>query len=148
MCPSKVLGPNVAHAMFFQRYWYIVGDETVNICLQVLNEGRDVVMLNNTLISLIPKVNNPKGIEEYRSIILCIVIYKIIAKAMINRLKSILFGIISPTQSVSVPGRLNTDNLVIGFECTHFINWKKVGREGLRQGGISIPSTRDNKVGL
>lgn len=101
MCPSKVLGPNVAHAMFFQRYWYIVGDETVNICLQVLNEGRDVVMLNNTLISLIPKVNNPKGIEEYRSIILCIVIYKIIAKAMINRLKSILFGIISPTQSVS-----------------------------------------------
>nr|XP_051211309.1 uncharacterized protein LOC127328773 [Lolium perenne] len=52
---------------------------------------------------------------------LCSVLYKIIAKCLVNRLRPILGDIISINQSVFVPERLITDNALVAFECIHFI---------------------------
>ena len=62
---------------------------------------------------------------EYRPISLCNVIYRIIAKAIANRLKRILDHVISPTQSAFVSNRLVTDNMIIGYECLHKIRHYK-----------------------
>lgn len=99
--------------------------------MEALNEGRDMNPLNYTFITLIPKSQNPKKMEEFRPISLCNVVYKIIAKAMANRLKEVLKVIISPTESAFVPWGLITDNIVIGFECIHAVNNRNKGREGL-----------------
>lgn len=53
------------------------------------------------------------------------VIYKIIAKTIANRLKEILHLIISHIQSAFIPGRLITDNIIIGYECLHKIRLRK-----------------------
>lgn len=66
--------------MIYQKYWNLVGEETTRVCLQVPEAS--VSPLNKTLIALIPKVNNPKEMEDYRLISLCNVIYKIIAKVL------------------------------------------------------------------
>lgn len=68
--------------------------------------------------------------KDMRPISLCNVVYKIIAKAMANRLKEVLRDIISPNRATFIPGRLITDNVVLGFECIHAINNKRLGREG------------------
>lgn len=104
MNPSKALGPDGVHALFFQKYWDIVGQETSRICLEVLNEKKDMIPLNKTSISLIPKVNKPMRMEEFRQ--RCNVIYKIIAKVLVNRLKKVLDSVISPSQSTSFQGGL------------------------------------------
>jgi hypothetical protein len=67
--------------------------------LDFLNGGELPVGLNDTSITLIPKVRNPQVISQYRPIALCPVLYKIAAKAITNRLRSCLNEIISEEQS-------------------------------------------------
>ena len=84
--------------------------------------------INNTTIVLIPKVKNPQSIKEFRPISLCNAIYKIISKCLVNRLRPLLDGMISPTQSAFIPGRLISDDALIAFECMHSLNMQKDGR--------------------
>ncbi|XP_062018153.1 uncharacterized protein LOC133734539 [Rosa rugosa] len=68
---------------------------------------------------------------DLRPIALCNVIYKICSKAIANRLKIILPSIISPFQSVFVPGRLITDNILVANGVAHFVHNKREGPEGV-----------------
>lgn len=78
--------------------------------------------LNDTHICLIPKTKNPQKVTEYCPISLCNVIYRILAKVLANRLKKILPGVVSNSQSAFVPRILITDNVLVAFETMHHIN--------------------------
>lgn len=67
--------------------------------------------------------------NDYRPICLCNVSYKIVAKAITNRMSVIMDKVIDPIQSAFVPGRLITDNILIGFESMHWLRNSK-SKEG------------------
>jgi len=68
---------------------------------------------------LIPKVKAPIKAKDYRPISLCNVIYKIITKLLVNRMKTILSMIISPEQSAFVSGRIISDSVFAAQEILH-----------------------------
>ncbi|KAK1644767.1 hypothetical protein QYE76_062572 [Lolium multiflorum] len=78
--------------------------------------------VNDTAIVLIPKIKNPTNLKDYRPISLCNVVYKVMVKCLVNRLRPLLKSIIAETQSAFVPERMITDNAIIAFECFHAIH--------------------------
>ena len=85
---------------------------------------------NEATVVLIPKVKNPNKMKDLRPISLCNVLYKIVSKVLANRLKLILSEIIAPNQSAFVPGRLITDNILLAYEVTHYVQNKRSGSQG------------------
>jgi hypothetical protein len=81
--------------------------------------------INVTTIVLIPKCKNPVEMKQFRLISLCNVLYKICPKVLVSRLRFLLDEIISEEQSAFVPGILITDNVLIAYECTHYLKRKK-----------------------
>lgn len=130
MCPTKVLGPDDLPAAFFQKHWSSVKEGVVTTCLHILNEGGNLAPLNYTYIALIPKLQKPRKVIDFRPISLCNVIYRITAKTMANRHKQCFSDIISPTQSTFVPNRLITDNIIIGYECLNKIRQSSGKKKG------------------
>ena len=81
-------------ALFFQKYWSVVGNDVCRVILNILNRGSMPRKLNYTVILLISKVKKPKYMKDLRPFSLCNMTYKLISKVMANRLKSIIPRII------------------------------------------------------
>ena len=94
----KAPGPDGLHAIFFKKYWHIIGDEITKEVLLAINSRKVPAEWNGTTIVLIPKVENPINVTQFRPISLCNVLYKIASKVISNRLKQILPDVISEEQ--------------------------------------------------
>ena len=109
MQPYKAPGPNGLHAGFFQRFWLLVGDSVREEVENIFLTRKVIEYLNKTHIVLIPKIQGPESIGNYRPISLCNVVYKII----VARPRPHLDSLISPYQAAFVPGRRGADNAII-----------------------------------
>lgn len=85
------------------------------------SDGSLPMGINDTAIVLIPKGPNPEEFKDFRPISLCNVVFKIISKCLVNRLRPLLDTIMSPEQSAFIPGQHITNNALIAFECIHAI---------------------------
>ncbi|XP_058733791.1 uncharacterized protein LOC131605427 [Vicia villosa] len=131
MNPLKAPGPGGLPALFYQKYWNIVGSDVSNLVLDILNANKSPALINSTQIVLIPKCKRPSGPKDFRPISLCNVVMKLVTKVIANRLKCILPEIVDEEQSAFVKGRLITDNVLVAMECFHWMKKKKKGKKGV-----------------
>ncbi|KAA3488137.1 reverse transcriptase [Gossypium australe] len=68
--------------------------------------------------------------SQFRPISLCNVVYKIIAKVLVNRISVILGDCINEAQGAFIPERLISDNVLIAYEVFHSLKMKKCGKKG------------------
>ena len=90
MHPTKAPGPNDMSTIFFQKYWDVVGNDIMCMVLNVLNSNMLIADINRTNITLIPKINSPSKMSDFRLKSLCNVLYKPVSKVIANLLKNIL----------------------------------------------------------
>jgi hypothetical protein len=119
--PLKAPGPDGFPARFYQRNWDILKNDVITAVRHFFRTGFMPEGTNDTSIVLIPKIDNPSDLKDFRPIGLCNVLYKVASKCLVNRLRPLLGDIVSENQSAFVPGRLITDNALLAFECLHFM---------------------------
>ena len=99
--------------------------------LSFLNSASLSQHLNHTFITLIPKVNKPELVFEFRPISLCNVLYKIFSKVLANKLKRILPKIITTEhQSAFTKNCLISDNIMVAFETLHSMQHHNSVKDG------------------
>ncbi|KAF5465302.1 hypothetical protein F2P56_015322 [Juglans regia] len=136
-------GPDGFPALFYQSHWDILGKEVCRFALNILNSGGSLEGVNETFITLIPKVKEPKRVHDYRPISLCNVIYKIVAKMVSNRMKLVLPDIISLNQSAFVPGRAISNNIVVAYETLHTMATRMKSKSGFMALKLDISKAYD-----
>jgi hypothetical protein len=99
--PLKAPGTDGFPARFLQRNWGTLKVEIIAAVRKFFRDGEMPTEVNETIIVLIQKNDDPQSLKDYRPIALCNVIYKIVAKCIANRLRPILDGIISENQVLS-----------------------------------------------
>lgn len=113
MPKNKSPGPDGFTSEFFIASWQIVGPDVEKAVLHFFNTGHMPRIVNSAAVSLVPKIENPSYLKDYRPISCCNVLYKCISKMISMRLRSVLQCIISPSQSAFLPGRSIGDNVLL-----------------------------------
>lgn len=94
MHPIKAHGPDGVHAKFCQTHWQTLGSSISSMLLTCLNNWVSWFSLNEIYVSLIPKVKKSTFMVEFRPISLYNVVYKILSKVLVNRIKPALQSLI------------------------------------------------------
>ncbi|XP_074318424.1 uncharacterized protein LOC141655234 [Silene latifolia] len=127
MNPNKSPGPDGFPPRFYQLFWHTINEDISSAVLGFLNNGLLPPAWNNTHIVLIPKVNNPDSISQFRPISLCNVIYRAASKCIALRLRKVTDSIIGQNQNAFIPGRLISDSGFLGHELLSYINQRRSG---------------------
>jgi hypothetical protein len=76
-------------------------------------------------VALIPKVNSPLSLREFRPISLLGCLYKLVAKVLAKRLCLVMNSIVEPTQSAFLKGRQLVDGVLVINELVDFAKKKR-----------------------
>lgn len=113
---DKSPGPDGYTSQFFIKSWDIVGAEVTEAILEFFESGLLLKQLNHSIIALIPKVNCPRKVGDFRPISLCNVLYKAISKILANRLSLVMSLLVDEAQAGFVKGRMMTENILLAQE--------------------------------
>lgn len=124
MKPEKTLGPDGLPPVFFQQLWPCISQDLKFFLRHFVTAGSLPWGINHTIITLIPKIQNPRVPDQYRPISICNVLQKIVTKTLALRVKHFMPRLISDCQAAFVPGCLGLDNIIIMKEIMNAFKWK------------------------
>jgi hypothetical protein len=121
---DKSPGPDGLMVEFLIHHFDLLGVDLLELVEDSRIRGCVNKSLNETFLTLIPKVNNPSTFGDYRPIALCNICYKMISKVIVNRLKPVLSRSLSEEQLGFLKGRQILDAIGMTQECLHNIKEK------------------------
>ncbi|GJR37726.1 RNA-directed DNA polymerase, eukaryota [Tanacetum coccineum] len=119
---SKSLGPDVFTFTFFKKHWDIVEHDVISYVKDFEVSAHIPKGCNSSFITLVPKVEDPLTIGDFRPISLIGCQYKIIAKILARRLSRVVSSVIRDVQMAFIKGRQIIDGPLIVDE---IIAWAK-----------------------
>jgi mannosylglycoprotein endo-beta-mannosidase len=86
MPSDKAPGPDGFNGLFLKKCWHIISEDFYALARDFHKGDVSLANINSSFITLVPKVNSPASINDYRPISLTIVCLKFITKLAANRL--------------------------------------------------------------
>jgi hypothetical protein len=116
-CDSfKSPGPDGINFGFLKEFWPELKEDIMRFITEFHRNGKLSKGINSTFIALIPKVDNPQKLNDFRPISLVGSLYKILAKVLANRLRQVVGSVVSEVQSAFVKEGQILDGILIANE--------------------------------
>jgi len=112
----KCPGPDGISLGFIKKIWDMLKDDLMRFLHEFHRNGRLTKGINSTFIALIPKVDSPQRLNDFRPISLVGSLYKILAKVLANILRMVIGSVISDSQSAFIKGRQILDGIWVANE--------------------------------
>ncbi|GKB35614.1 hypothetical protein Tco_0880556 [Tanacetum coccineum] len=84
---EKAPSPDDFIALFFKKIWDIMGKVACLAIKEFFMSGKLLGEIKATLVTLIPKTNQPKKVSDFRPLVCCNVVYKCISNILTNKIK-------------------------------------------------------------
>ncbi|VFQ98696.1 unnamed protein product [Cuscuta campestris] len=125
--PDSASGPDGFNGNFFRACWDIIQQDVLTASQEFFLGLPIPKGYGSTLITLIPKKEDPKWFDDFRPISLSTFLSKINTKLLANRLKMLLPKLISPEQGAFQKGKSIDDHILLAQEAIHGLDRKVFG---------------------
>ncbi|KAI3358257.1 hypothetical protein L3Q82_003259 [Scortum barcoo] len=98
---------------FYKAFWDILAADILDVFNESLTYGSMPVSCRRAVLTLLPKKGNLQDIKNWRPVSLLCVDYKLLSKALANRLREAMEQVIHRDQTYCVPGRSMVDNVYL-----------------------------------
>lgn len=112
----KSPGPDGVNFGFIKQFWLDLKDDFMRFITEFHRNGKLAKGINSTFIALIPKVDSPQLLNDFRPISLVGCMYKVLAKVLANRLRTVVSSVVSDTQSAFLKGKQILDGILVANE--------------------------------
>ena len=119
---NKSLGLDGLTTNIYKHFWNILGPEMTNILNFGSENGSLALSQRRGVISLIFKKGDRTKLKNWRPITLLNTDYKILTKALTNRLQQTLPSLIHTDQTACIPERTINDNLRLIQDAINYAN--------------------------
>src|SRR4051812_14532869 len=87
---NKSAGPDGYSLEFFKNCWRFIKMDVISFVEDFYKDAKLTKACTSSFLALIPKINNPHSLSEYRPICLVGSLYNILSKLLSTRLKCLL----------------------------------------------------------
>ena len=117
--PDKAPGPDGFNGYFLKKCWPLIKTEFYNLCTDFYSCEINLESINSSYITLVAKINNPEGVNDFRPISLLNTSMKVITKLLANRLQRVIQSIIHKNQYGFIKSRTIQDCVAWAIEYLH-----------------------------
>jgi hypothetical protein len=119
MPPDKAPGPDGFNGCFLKSCWHIIKTDFYKLCQDFYDGTVSLDSINSSFITLVPKVNNPVRVNDYRPISLLSCVLKLLTKLLANRIQPTVLRIVHKNQYGFIKSRSIQDCLAWSYEYLH-----------------------------
>jgi hypothetical protein len=116
---DKAPGPDGFTGLFLKSCWHIIKYDFYQLCHDFWEGKVNLQSINDSLITLIPKVQSPEGPNDYRPISLLNLCLKLLTKLMANRMQTRILDIVHINQYGFLQSRSIQDCIAWAYEYIH-----------------------------
>jgi hemerythrin-like domain-containing protein len=122
---DKSPGPDGFTNEFLKASWGVIKEDIFRLCSSFFENNVCLRSINTSFITLIPKVDSPRAVNDFRPISLLNSPLKLITKMMANRLQLVMTKLIHRNQYGFIRKRTIQDCLAWAFEYLHMCHHSK-----------------------
>jgi hypothetical protein len=117
--------PDGFNGAFFNKCWDIIKVDILRLCADFAQGNLTLYSINNCLITLIPKKDNPETVNDCRPISFLNYSLKFLTKLLANRLQLVILKVVHENQYGFIKGTTIQDCLAWAFQFLHICHKSK-----------------------